>query len=291
MNPRTPNERVERAVYGVLGHEIGYSLSPKIFRTVFDALEWPAVYALFDRRPAEVPRFVSAAATLGILGLNVTKPFKVSIVAYMDRLDDSARCTGAVNTIRFEGRRSTGYNTDIAGVIAALKPHAARLRGQTALILGAGGAARAVALTLERTFRMRRLTFAVRSRRAGERMIDSFATAAEPSAILETIPYEADPIRDRLNHCALLVNATPTGTSGPASGSPLPRGVKLTAETLVFDLVYQPRETALLKLAVRSGCRAVGGWPMLVAQAEESFRIWTGRRFPVSSRRKLMMWK
>jgi shikimate dehydrogenase len=192
-----------------------------------------------------------------------------------------------VNTVSFQDGKSIGYNTDLEGAHTALKPHASSLRSGTALILGVGGAARAVASALDREFGMSRITFASRSNERGGRFLNSCARLATPNAILEKIPYDPALIGRCLDRAVLLVNATPVGTRGFSSASPLPRGVTLNSHLVVFDLVYRPRRTRLLTQAEAAGCRTIGGWGMLLAQAEESFRIWTGRGFPVSSIRTL----
>ncbi|MEW5701960.1 MAG: shikimate dehydrogenase [Candidatus Zixiibacteriota bacterium] len=279
---------VRNGIYGLLGRGIGHSMSPAIFRRVFDTLRWPAVYTLCDLPPGRVCSFLHAGADAGFVGLNVTTPYKTRVINDLDELDSSAADVGAVNTVAVRGRRLVGYNTDVAGVVAALRPHRATLRGGSAVILGAGGAARAVLSTLLGNFCMQRVTLVARRPQQARQVVKHVKTRVSRSAI-DVIPWRPEGIAARLDSAALVVNATPLGGGDHWRLSPLPDGVAISPATVVFDLVYRPRRTRLLRQAQRSGCqRLVGGWPMLVAQAEASFTVWTKRRFPAVVRRRLL---
>jgi len=280
--------RIRNGVYGVLGAGIEHSLSPSIFHRVFAALNWPAVYALYDLPPRRLGPFLRACADASLVGLNVTMPHKTRIIGHLDQLDQTAAAIGAVNTVAVRGRSLVGYNTDAAGVTAALWPHSAALRGGEALILGAGGAAQAVALALGDIFHMRRITLAARTPARARRALDRLAIR-EQGTELSVAEWRPADIRAQLERAALLVNATPLGGGVYAHLSPLPAGVPVGPSTIVFDLVYCPYPTRLLRRAKRAGCaRVLGGWPMLVAQADASFAIWTGRRFPGTVKRQLL---
>jgi shikimate dehydrogenase len=275
-------------VYGLLGYDVGYSMSPAIFRTVFDALAWRATFAVFDLGPRQIRSLLRSARATQILGLSVTIPYKTRVIPYLDSLSDEATAVGAVNAIATTGGKLVGHNTDVQGIVAALALHRKRLRGRSALIFGAGGAARAVAYALVNDLDMSQITVAARSTARARRMIHHLqdhlsAPRATSAAFAPTVD-----LKSAISEAALIVNATPLGGMELADRSPLPPRLRLSRQTIVFDLVYRPRMTKFVKQARQSGCRfIVGGWPMLVAQAEASFHVWTGRGFPKSVRTSL----
>ena len=277
-----------RGVYGVLGHGISHSLSPGIFRLVFAALRWPAVYALCDLPPRRLGRFLRACTDAGVVGLNVTMPYKTQVMDHVDRVDRSATRVGAINTIAVRGHSLIGYNTDVDGVVAALTPHRAALRGGSAIVFGAGGAALAVVSALVDSLAMGRVTLVARRPNRARALVDRIRFRAH-APVVDVIKWGRADVRPRLDTAALLVNATPLGSGSGTRDSVLPNNTAIAPSTVVFDLVYRPRLTHLLRQAQRAGCRhVIGGWTMLIAQADASFAIWTGRRFPASVRRRLL---
>lgn len=280
-------QHIQRGVYGVIGHRISYSLSPTIFRLVFDALKWPAVYALFDLPPRRLRRFVTAAADIGIVGFNVTQPYKVRILDYLDSCDRTAKAIGAVNTVTCRGRQLIGSNTDVDGVATALAAYHRELRHASVVVLGAGGAARAVAYTLDHSFKVRDIAFAVRSLPKGRRLVRELRQQPRLGCTLTVHPLRGASLPALLADATMLVNATPVGSGPYSRQAPLPRNLSLPASLIVFDLIYQPRPTQLLRRAHLAGCRTVDGWRMLIGQAEAAFRLWTGRRFPRAVCREL----
>jgi len=276
-------------IYGLVGQDISYSLSPVIFRRAFDELGWPAVYGIFDLTPARLPRFVAAAADAGITGFNVTQPYKVRMMRHIDRIDPVASAVGAVNTVVRRGRRWIGYNTDVEGVQQALAPYRSDLANANALIIGAGGAARAVGHALADGLHMSEITFAARSVAKGRSIVRQLSSQRHHQGRWSVCPLTRSALNERIADTSLLVNATPVGGSGAEGRSPLPRGVKIPRSLVVFDLVYRPRHTKLLLDAKSAGCRSlVDGWGMLVAQADASLFLWTGTRFPERVRRELL---
>src|SRR3972149_5607544 len=172
MKPQIRRETYSRCgIYGVVGRDISYSLSPIIFRSVFDELGWQAVYGIFDLTPASLPRFVAAAADAGIAGLNVPQPYKVGIMRHLDRVGSVASAVGAVNTVVRRGQSWVGCNTDVHGIRHALSPYHRDLRKSQAAVIGAGGAARAVAYTLAHELHIGEVTFAVRRAAKGRSVV------------------------------------------------------------------------------------------------------------------------
>jgi shikimate dehydrogenase len=276
-------------IYGLVGRGISYSLSPLIFRTVFAELGWPAVYALFDLTRAQLPRFVSAAGSATISGFNVTQPYKVAMMPFLDDIDPAARVIGAVNTVVRSGGRWSGYNTDVLGVRSVLSPYIKTLRDGSAVIIGCGGAARAVAWTLAQKLGMAQVTFAVRSPSKAYSVVRRMKQSTPHRCQWTVCSLSREAVGKAASGAKLLVNATPVGGTGSEQLSPLPRGVKIPSSLIVFDLIYRPTETRLIREARVRGCRGtINGWRMLVTQAEESFALWTGSRFPARIRTTLL---
>jgi 3-dehydroquinate dehydratase / shikimate dehydrogenase len=249
--------RPTTAVFGVVGRPIGHSLSPVMHNAAFAAEGLDAVYLPLE--PADAADFLQAAEALGLEGASVTAPFKVALAAHAE-LDDRARLAGALNTlVRHEGRWF-GTNTDLDGFLAPLETRL-RLQGIRAAILGGGGAARGVAHAL--ASRGARVSVHARRPEQGHEVAAATGAAAGP---WPPAPGSWD----------LLVNATPVGTAPQVDETPWPGAV--FDGRLVYDLVYNPPVTRLLRDAASAGCDTLGGLEMLVAQAARQFELWTGRR-------------
>lgn len=247
------------AVYGVAGVPIAHSLSPVMHNAGFAAAGLDAVYVPFEA--AGVGDLMELVQALGVRGLSVTAPFKESILDYAADVDPVARKTGAVNTLRADGGRWRGMNTDVAGFLAPLEA-LGEIRGLRCCVLGAGGAARAAAVGLAG----RGGAVTVCARRP-ERAAEVAALAGGVAAPFPPPPGSWD----------LLVNTTPVGTAPLVDETPLPRAA-LAGGSTVYDLVYNPGRTRLLRDAEAAGCRTVGGLDMLAAQAERQFEWWCGAR-------------
>jgi 3-dehydroquinate dehydratase/shikimate dehydrogenase len=247
--------RAGTAIYGVVGRPVMHSLSPAMHNAAFAAADIDAVYLPLPA--SDFNDFLSFAEALSIAGVSVTAPFKVDAFAHADA-DEISRCIGTVNTLRRCGGRWLAINTDGAGFLA---PLAQRMppAGRRVTVLGAGGAARAVTQALRSVGA--RVSIAARHRDRAARV------AAMTGALVTDWPPAAS--------WDILVNATPVGTVPALEESPLPEG-PFTGE-LVYDLVYNPPDTKLLRDARAAGCGTIGGLEMLVAQAERQFDWWTGR--------------
>lgn len=248
-------------VYGIIGDPVGHSLSPAMHNAAFQARRMNAVYVPFLVR--DLRDFIAAIAPLGVAGFSVTIPHKQAIVRYLDRCDPTAAEIGAVNTVAVRAGKLVGYNTDHIGVLRALEQRT-RVRTSRVLIVGAGGGARAAAFALAGAGASVFIT-ARRMRRAAE-----LASAVGGEAI------ERRELRH--THFDAVVNATPVGMHPFIEASPLAAS-DLNCR-VVFDMIYRPRETRLLRLAARRGIKTISGIEMLVAQGFAQWEIWTGRRAP-----------
>ncbi len=267
---------------GVIGHPLGHSISPAIFQAAFDAAGVDARYEAWDTPPEELEARVGELRADDVLGANVTVPHKEAVIPLLDRLDEGAERIGAVNTIANDAGQLVGYNTDVAGFARALREDAKfDPKGKRAGVLGAGGAARAVSSVLvEGGASIVLLTG--RSPRRLEGVVATFRPLTKAGTTITWCHWLDGTFMTELPRADLLVNCTPVGTKGgPTEGeNPMPEEY-YPSEGVAFDLVYNPPETPFLRVAKAKGLTPVSGLGMLVYQAAESFRIWTGRDAPV----------
>ena len=264
-------------VIGIIGDPVAHSLSPAIHNAAFAALGLDMVYVPLPVHGADVGAAVEGLSALGLRGANVTVPHKGAVLPYLSWLDDDARLAQAVNTIVVDGDVLRGYNTDIQGAHSALVAACGdTLRGAPALLLGAGGAARAVGLALARLGA--RLTVVNRDGDAAERLA-ALVAAAVPGAACRWLPLSGLTAAEvAAQH--LLVNATSLGMPG-AGKVPALLVDRVSEGQIVFDVVYSHAETDLLRQARRRGATTVDGRAMLVGQAAAAFELWTGLSAPL----------
>jgi len=254
-------------VFGLLGNPVGHSLSPPMHEAAYDELGFDARYVTFEPAPDDLGAAIEGARALGIAGLNVTIPFKQDALAHVEP-DDLAARIGAVNTVDFSGEVPRGYNTDAVGAVRALEHHDVPLSG-TAVVVGAGGAGRAVAFGL-----------------ADEGMTVEIAnrTASKADALAEEVSgatgHGLDALGDLLAGADVLVNCTSVGMDEDAT--PVPADA-LHGDLAVLDAVYSPIETRLLADAAAAGATTVDGAWMLLYQGVEAFERWTGEDAPVDA--------
>ncbi len=249
-------------LYGVVGHPIAHSLGPIMHNAALAASGVNAVYLAFDIQ--DVEGLVRGMKAFGIRGLSVTIPHKSAVIPLLDRVDDLAQKIGAVNTISNEEDRLIGYNTDAMGALRALEEKT-RISGKRCLIVGAGGAARAIGFILKE--KGVPLALANRSKGRGEALARDLGCPFEP--LSELAQTTAD----------LLINTTSVGMRPHTEESPVPDRILREGMT-VMDIVYNPLETRLLRTAKERGCETVDGLGMFVHQGAEQFRLWTGREAP-----------
>ena len=268
---------------GIIGYPLGHSASPAFQQAALDHLGIDATYEAWPVEPERLAERVRRLRAPDLLGFNVTVPHKEAIIPLLDEIDAAARDIGAVNAVVHRGGRLVGANTDLGGFLRALREDGAyEPRGRSALLLGAGGAARAVAFALLAEGAAR-VAIANRSPERARVLADELA--ARFPAKVDALSLDAETLAPLLDADAmvdLLVNCTSLGMAhGPApDASPIPAGL-IPATALVYDLVYNPPETPLLAAARRAGARTLGGLPMLVYQGAAAFRMWTGREAPV----------
>jgi len=260
-------------LYGVIGNPVRHSLSPVIHNGAFMRLGWNAVYLAFEVRNLE--EALRGIRGLGMRGVSVTIPFKAQVVPLLDEVKGLAKKIGAVNTIVNRSGKLTGYNTDCDGARQALEEKM-NLRGKRIILLGAGGAARAIGFGLKE--RNCQLTVVNRSKKEGEALSAELRCDYLPLSSLVKMKageLEAD----------VIINATSLGMYPRDGETPVPK--KLLKEgTIVMDIVYQPLQTKFLREAKQSGCVTVNGLEMLMRQAAAQFEIWTGRKLEIAQVKK-----
>jgi 3-dehydroquinate dehydratase/shikimate dehydrogenase len=262
------------AVYGVVANPVAHSMSPAIHNAAFAERGVDAVYLPF--RVDDVAEFIPPYRDLPVSGYSVTIPHKEAVIPLLDEVQPLAKRIGAVNTIVDRGGRLCGSNTDWSAAVAAIESgleEGERLDGQRVLMIGAGGAARAMAFGLAE--RGCRLTIANRTHERAVRLAQDVGCECVPLEEVGSVPYD------------VFVNGTSLGMHPKVEGTPL-EAEHLRPGTLVFDTVYNPIETRLLREARAAGCRTVSGLEMFVNQATEQFELWTGQPAPRSTMRAVV---
>ncbi len=264
-------------VYAVLGDPISHSMSPAMHNAAFGALGMPCIYHAFRVRPSDLKDAIYGAKALGFGGLNLTIPLKEEALKYIEP-DPIAARIGAVNTIDFADG-ITGHNTDGIGAMRALEDAGIPISGRNILIIGAGGAARAIAFQFG--YSGGDIVIANRTKERADRLardviIGLSELGKTPS--IESIGLGALP--EKIADADILINATSVGMHPNVDATPVPAGL-LRPGLAVFDIVYNPRRTRLLLEAEQKGATVIDGVRMLVHQGAEAFSIWTGRKPPV----------
>jgi shikimate dehydrogenase len=247
---------------GIVGHPLGHSLSPVLHNWGFGRSGFPGVYLRWDLPPERLAGFVTAVRTLPIRGVSVTIPFKQTIIPLLDGVSSLAARIGAVNTLHWREGRLLGENTDVEGFVAPLAQ--AAFKSRTALVLGAGGAARAALAGLQQL--------------GVERVWLSSRDENKTVPLAREFQVDMQPWDDRVSTAAeLVINTTPLGMKGRWEAlSPWPADRFPATVLCVYDLVYNPEETVLLKQARSSGVHALTGMGMFLHQGLAQFRLWTG---------------
>ena len=253
----------------LIGDPVDHSLSPLLHGTMIAQTGVHYTYEVRRVQPRDLADFVAEAKAGGCAGFNVTMPHKQTILPLLDEVDGFAADCGAVNTVCFRDGRAVGYNTDGVGLVDSLRCRGFDPAGRTVLLLGAGGAASAVCCALARAGASH--IFVAARRLEAARTLSALCPGR-----VEAVPFDGATLRRALAESTLLINATPLGMDGKP---PFPELSFLRAaprEAVVYDLVYQPRRTALLASASACGLAAVPGTSLLLHQAVRAFTLFTG---------------
>jgi shikimate dehydrogenase len=264
---------------GIVGFPIGHSISPIFHQAALNYCRIEALYSAWEVAPKDLGEFVESIRVSNILGVNVTVPHKETIIPHLDQLDDWAKAAGAVNTVVSKQGTLIGYNTDGYGFLRALKEVAHfEPQGRRVLILGAGGASRAAVLALVREG-VGQITVANRTQGRAHWLAD-LTRGTRVNA--QAISMSDEGLSIAVANAELIVNCTTLGmANGCNKEEDFLTWLQIPPIALVYDLVYNPVETPLLRAASRVGARILSGIHMLVYQGAASFEMWTGREAPV----------
>ncbi len=271
------------AICGVIGDPIAHTVSPAMHNAAFRALRLDYVYVPFHVREARLGDAIAGMRALDIKGLNVTIPHKVAVMKLLDKLEPLAEQIGAVNTIINSGGKLTGDNTDASGFIRALHEKGVAPEGKRAVIIGAGGAARAIAFALASCGASMVILNRIEELNWAQQLAARVAPVSGQQA--NALELNGENLARALDSAELVVNATPVGMSPHPDASPIPTGL-LRSGIIVFDSVYNPSRTRLLREAREAGAITVGGLDMLVWQGALAFEKWTGMKAPVEQMRE-----
>jgi shikimate dehydrogenase len=266
------------AVYGLVGDPVDHSMSPIIQNTAFDFAGLDAVYVPYRVKQSDLKSAIRGLRSVGLKGFNVTAPHKIRVSQYLDGLDSTAAQIGAVNTVLNDKQKLIGYNTDGQGALKALEEAGAPL-DQTILIFGAGGASRAITQALlshAKAIRLVNRTIA-KAKQLERKLIQTHGID------ITCDPLSTNRLKGLVNEANVIINASTMGMNGEPN--PPIRSDWLRNDQWIFDIVYEPVETRLIKLADLAGARIVTGLDMLVNQGACSFELWTHKAAPITAMR------
>jgi shikimate dehydrogenase len=278
---------------GVFGDPVGHSLSPQMQNAALKSCKIDMQYARFQISPDELRSALKLIRDLNFIGVNLTTPHKIAASKLMDEIVGNASRIGAINTVKIDNAKLRGYNTDGKGFARAVRQEfAVDLRDLRVMILGGGGAARAIALQCARENCERLVitnrTFATAQKLAEElREYFTGPRVLGPVPRLQAIPWEEAAIRFQVAHLDLIVNATPLGLNR-SDPSPIPARL-LAPHLMIYDTVYGEGRTPFVSAAIEAGARAANGFSMLLHQGALAFEIWFEREPPIEVMRQVLM--
>lgn len=268
---------------GLIGWPLSHSKSPVIHSSALKAMDLPGRYGLYPIHPSDqegLLRVVDEVRRGNLTGINVTIPHKQKVMPLLDEISTNARSIGAVNTIFRQGKKLIGENTDATGFLCDLNTHFSDLsnRSINVIVLGAGGSARAVVCALVKV--ASKIFVAARRPDKAKSLVEDTFSGRSGLAIVSPILLDEISLKDITGSIDLIVNATPVGMHPNVDASPWPVGLPLPVGCCVYDLIYNPPETRLIKLAIKQGLGHTNGIGMLIEQAALSLEIWTGMPVP-----------
>lgn len=262
-------------IIGVIGKNIENSLSPLFHNQIILKHSLNFCYLPFKVTETDLSEAVQGIRALNIRGVNITFPYKEKVIKFLNKVEESARRIGAVNTIVNNKGILTGYNTDVIGFKKSLQEDGKfTIKGEKAVILGAGGAARAVVYTLLEGG-IEEISIFNRTLEKAEK-IKQALSPFPPKSRINIFPLEEKRLKDKIEESHLLVNTTSLGMPPRVDNTPLPDEKLYHPDLLVYDLIYHPARTLFLRQAEKAGAKIINGLPMLVYQGMESFYLWTG---------------
>lgn len=254
-----------KGLYGLLGEKLGHSFSPQIHSLIFKELNIGGYYHLFEVDKALLGDAVSGLKALKVKGINVTIPYKIDVMEYLDEISEEGKSIGAINTLSFKDGKIKGYNTDYYGFGMMLEKNNVYVKGKNVVILGTGGVSKAVLQYLIDN-EAKDITFVARNVEEGKKRFGEYKVIAYDKVI-------------ELENQDIVINCTPVGMYPKIDASPLTKE-EVTKFKVVVDLIYNPHETLILKYASRQGIQGINGLYMLVGQAVKAEELWNSVQIP-----------
>ncbi len=272
---------------GIIGHSINHTLSPAMYTSAFKKLNLDYDYGVMDVSPNMLPNLIDSLRTLNFRGANVTIPYKEKVIHLVDEVSEEAKMISAVNTIVNNNGRLVGYNTDAYGVYISLAYYAEEIKNNYVVIFGAGGAARAAIYAVAKFFAPKRIMIVNRTLEHAAAIAEECGPKFRLTKFFSTNDHDVA-IRE-INVASLLINTTSVGMKPLVNFHPLPPNTVIQKNQLVFDIVYNPIETALIKVAHHAGARTISGIEMLLGQGAKAFELFTHHEFPIHTAREVIL--
>lgn len=268
-------------IVGLIGHPVEHSFSPPMHNAAFKELGLDYAYVAFDVNPNNLKSAIDGAKSLNIKGFNVTIPHKIEVMKYLDEIDEVAGLIGAVNTIDFKDMK--GYNTDGIGAVKAIE-EVTKVKNKNVVVAGAGGASRAISFYIAK-YGAQSLTIINRNVEKAK----SLAGDVSISGLIDDVNSDSiSQIADYLPNADILIDTTPVGMHPNINDKAIAQADDMHDNLVVFDAVYNPNKTVLMREAIEAGAKPVYGIKMLLYQGAESFKIWTGQNAPVDTMEKAL---
>ncbi len=274
-------------LYCLIGLPVNHSLSPLMQNEAFKELKMNRVYLAFNIERIMLRKVVEGLRGLGVGGFNVTIPYKEEIMRYLDDLDESAQQMKAVNTVLNRNGELIGFNTDVEGVEATFRKRKIKVKNKRAVVLGAGGAAKAVIYFLIKE-NVEKIIVLNRTVERAKELIKFFNKLKGGETVLEAEKLNMNSLKKAIPKSDLIVNATPVGMYPNTEESLIPKNLFQPYHT-VFDVIYNPLKTKTLHLAEEKGAEVINGLDMLVGQGAASFKIWTGKKPPLKKMKEAVV--
>ena len=274
-------------IIGVIGHPIKHSYSPLIHNIAFELAGNNYIYLPFDVPASTLKDALKGMLALGIKGFNVTLPLKEKILPLLKEVSEEASIIGAVNTVVNEDGILHGYNTDVNGINESLSPYKEELQGAEVTVIGAGGAARSVIYSLIRNFKAGHINIVNRTEQTAESLKEYFSAKMLFTNFKAFNLFPPDLV-SLFQSSKLIVNTTSMGMFPNVDDAATTIKESFVKDQIVFDVIYTPVQTKLLKLAQSQGARTVNGLQMFVEQGARSYELWTGEKMPVDKVKKTL---
>ncbi len=272
---------------GIIGYRLSHTLSPVMHNLALKELQLPLIYGVMDVTEELLPSLISSLRSLHFRGANVTIPYKQIIMQYLDEISEEAEQIGAVNTIVNNNGRLIGHNTDAYGVFISLRQYEEEIKNSHVVIFGAGGATKATVYAIAKYFAPRRIIIVNRTEEKAKQIIDQFSQKFRLTKFFYM--YNEEDIKREVEVASVIINTTSVGMKPMVNAMPLPPSAVIQKNHIVFDIVYNPIATMLLKIAKAAGARTINGVEMLLGQGARAFELWTHQTFPIDSARQTIL--